>query len=284
MLLIAPTNRALDTVVTDILDTKVTENIVRVGGRAVDERIEPYSLHVMEQEAIGESTFELGTDFRYRFKRAKDAQEEYVFFAKEFITQKVTSRVLTRYLEDNHPDHFTNLLGPEKWVRLLHEQYGEEKERISIYSFWRRGKDIDFLSQPECSSDSGDDSDSESSSSVSSTPSDDRSDGPPIDSEEDLNESVRVISTDVDEFFAEVNVSPIPDVPSGDRDLDTLLDDARIWNMSREERESLHDHWTQDAIDLGVPTHEAEFETLWRNDQKRQKIYKEDKADVSGLS
>jgi hypothetical protein len=236
----------------------------------------------MEQEAIGESTFELGTDFRYRFKRAKDAQEEYVFFAKEFVTQKVTSRVLTRYLEDNHSDHFTNLLGPEKWIRLLHEQYGEEKERISIYTFWLRGKDIDFLSQPECSSDSGDDS--ESASSVSSVSSSDRSDGPSLGSEEDPNESEQVISTEVDEFFAEANVSPIPKAPSGDRDFDALLDDACIWNMSREERKTLHDHWTQDAINLGVPTHEAEFETLWRNDQQRQKIYKEDKADVSDLT
>jgi hypothetical protein len=95
---------------------------------------------------------------------------------------------------------------------------------------------------------------------------------------------VRVISTDVDEFFAEANVAPIPEVPSGGRDLDTLLGDARIWNMSGEERETLHDHWTKDAISLGVPTHEAEFETLWRNDRQRQKVYKEDKADVSGLT
>lgn len=354
VLMIAFTNHALDHMLCGVLDAKITDKIVRLGGRSADERISEYSIENLEMVA-GKSI--LDRSFGRHYRDLKETEKEIENFMREYMRKDASSDDITRYIATQYPEHFEYLLSPPNWASLLHQQAVDDEEGwtragrrgqrqeedASIYAFWREGKDISFLAYPifptpapppnppaktesvlprpanrfealavEATPAEEDPLDDDepvftefwespdawlgSTTSDSAKPQEDAqlAEEPAqpqvqvstiaADRETLVEADLRtVVRSNVEQFFSKAWLGPVPDLPTGNRDVGELLADGGIWDMSYAERQKLHEHWKKDVVAQRSATHVEDFERLRRQHEEAQKTYNEGRDEVSQI-
>jgi hypothetical protein len=158
--MIAFTNHALDHILCSVLDAKITSNIVRLGSRSADERISQYSIENMELVA-GQSR--LDRTFAKKNWDLRSIQDQLKKLMNRFLRITVDSAEIVQFLEFQYPEHFEHIIQPPRWISLLQElpSHGGDWQRVgkggrtvdsednSVYAYWRRGADVEFLQQCE---------------------------------------------------------------------------------------------------------------------------------------
>ncbi|KAG6889416.1 hypothetical protein C0992_005273 [Termitomyces sp. T32_za158] len=157
ILMIAFTNHALDHLLTGVLDVGITNKIVRLGSRSADERIKQFSIEEIEQIA-GRSR--LDRTFACDHRALKDIEKEIQKLMQEFSQTAIPSDAIITYLVIHYPEHAEHVQFPPSWISTIHavssadenagwQTIGSQanaKSDGSIYSFWERGVDLEFLS------------------------------------------------------------------------------------------------------------------------------------------
>jgi len=156
--MIAFTNHALDHILTSVLDAGITNKIARLGSRSTDERISQFSLEKLEIVA-GQSR--LDRTFARNHRELKAVEGEIEALMKNFAQSVIASEEITHYIETQYPDFSEHFLFPPRWVSIIHElstnteddwqQVGRRNRELdandgSLYGFWMRGGDLNFLS------------------------------------------------------------------------------------------------------------------------------------------
>ncbi|THH09391.1 hypothetical protein EW145_g2049 [Phellinidium pouzarii] len=161
ILLIAFTNHALDHMLTSVIESGITSKVVRLGGRSTDEMIKKYSIEELEKVA---NRSRLSRSLKSEFRDMKEVEEEIMALLKRFIETNIPSHVLVdSHLSILYPDHIQNLNLAPSWIQQLYHMQSldsddskdawkavrmkgkEETRDDSLYSFWKTGKDLDFL-------------------------------------------------------------------------------------------------------------------------------------------
>lgn len=160
--MIAFTNHALDHMLTSVLDAKITDNIVRLGSRSADERISQYSIESKEM-VVGRSA--LDRSFGQRHRALKTIEEDIRKHMQKLLKTTVDPEDIISYLDLSQPDPYDSLMNPPTWIhthRSLTSQGDGDNgqwqhvgtqgrtvaEDNSLYTYWRYGRDLDFLRTP----------------------------------------------------------------------------------------------------------------------------------------
>ncbi|KAF5326320.1 hypothetical protein D9611_000022 [Ephemerocybe angulata] len=342
VLMIAFTNHALDHMLHGVLDAKITDKIVRLGGRSADERVSQFSIDNLEQVA-GKAHAGLDRMSRRNYYDLKESEKAIETFMHKFMRKDASPEDITQYLRMQYPEHAEYLSSPPGWVRILYDDFvkqedgwstqgkkgkAKEVEKPTMYAFWVQGYDINFLSTPEYPQpvakpeaairadvtqkpanrfdilpqeqevEDEIDDDDEIWQSVDAWP-----EGPSpalsaVDESEfeflepadvgSLADGVEamqvqleaVVLSNVERFFLDLGERRVPEIPSSTRDLDYLLAEGLIWDMSITERQVLHKYWENDVLTRRAATHEEDFDALRRQHEKAQKVYNECKDEM----
>ena len=84
-------------------------------------------------------------------------------------------------------------------------------------------------------------------------------------------------------FFEALGEDGIPAVPLSDRALEELLEDGDVWNMSRYERQLLHEYWIEQARTQMQKNQQDEFERLRKMHASKVQEYSEIKEQVGAM-
>ncbi|KAI9445928.1 hypothetical protein H4582DRAFT_1843136 [Lactarius indigo] len=249
IVLIAFTNHALDHMVTSVLDANITTNVVRLGSRTSDPRIEEYSLHKLEQRS---DRGDLGRAIGREYAAMKQAEEEMTRILNRIQLPGLTWEDTEKFLDLHHPQHADSFKGPPFWIAELFRRAMEDEikngswtlvsnrkkipkdtEISGVYGFWKNGRDIEFIRPPP--------SPSKKATGKKKTQSDPRV-----------------------AFFNELSElgfeGPIPLVPSGSRSLEQLTRAYDVWSMSIPERQRLAESWEDDMRKIAYDSLLSDFE------------------------
>ncbi|TFK44429.1 hypothetical protein BDQ12DRAFT_672980 [Crucibulum laeve] len=155
ILMIAFTNHALDHLLTSILDAGITDKIVRLGSRSADERISKFSIETLEMVA-GQSR--LDRSFGHHHRELKLVEEQIKKLMNNFTQTAISSEKIMEYIAIQSPEHFEHISYPPSWISAVRETWQDGDgwtqadrrgrntvEDNSSYTYWLRGRDIDFL-------------------------------------------------------------------------------------------------------------------------------------------
>ncbi|KAI9431022.1 hypothetical protein H4582DRAFT_1335637 [Lactarius indigo] len=254
IVLIAFTNHALDHMVTSVLDANITTNVVRLGSRTTDPRIEQYSLHELEQRSgRGKLHRAIGREYA----AMKQAEVEMTRIMNQIQLPRLTWKNTESFLDSHHRQHADSFRGPPSWIAELFRLAMEDEiengewtqvsngrkapqnaEFSGIYGFWKDGRDIEFIWPRPFSS--GTDSDP------------------------------RVA------FFNELGFGGrIPLVPSGSRTVEQLAHVHDVWSMSMPERRCLATSWEDDMQKIAYDSLLPVFGRLRRRYMDACKVYED---------
>ncbi|KAI0313808.1 hypothetical protein OF83DRAFT_1248643 [Amylostereum chailletii] len=265
VVLISFTNHALDHMLSDILDARITTNIIRLGSRSADEHVAEYNLTKLEKIAGNDVERMLG---RREYAALKKTEEDIARVMDSIQLPRLSWEKVFEFLNIHYPEQADLFVSPPFWITELatevvkdEEEHGEwtkvesgKKKQgkddadleAGIYGFWKRCRDVEFLIAPPAQpvqvpvppSNGG----SEETSTVFVDP--------------------RVL------FFMNIGFHSIPPIPSTDRSLDELLEQSNIWNMSPAERHRLAAVWESELRSMAYDSNVAEFEALQRQYQE----------------
>ena len=157
IVLIAFTNHALDHMLLSIVRSDITKEIVRLGGRASEEAIKPFTMEELER-AASRSFFDRA--MRGEYKKLKETEEQIMKTLGRVIGHNTPSHVLLDYLRLAYPDHVQFLEEPPNWVSILrsltHVPEGDNWTTVgphqthkevdhSLYALWKDARDIQAL-------------------------------------------------------------------------------------------------------------------------------------------
>ncbi|KAH9008021.1 hypothetical protein EDB84DRAFT_1584586 [Lactarius hengduanensis] len=248
IVLIAFTNHALDHMLTSVLDAKITKNVVRLGSRTTDERIEQYSLYKLEQLS---GRGDLDGPIRRKYAAMKQAEEDMTRIMNRIQLPGLTWEDAERFLDFHHPQHADSFRGPPFWIaeRMRRDtedeiEHGEwtrvskgkkvpkDAEISGVYGYWKNARDIEFIRPPPSSS--------------KKAAGKKRTDSDP-----------RVA------FFDELGFEgQIPPVPSKSRTVEQLTRVYNVWSMSLSERQRLAESWEDDMRKITYDSLLSDFEQL----------------------
>ena len=260
-MLIAYTNLALDHMLTSILDAGITTNIVRLGARATNERIAQYTLNRLEQ-LVGQG--ELDRPRRRQYAIMKKVEEDMIRIMNKIQLPELTSGYAVEYLDFHYPQHADSLQSPPFWIaELFRKATDDEKENgewvevsrskkstqdteiKGIYGFWKSGRDIEFIQPPLTSSE----------------------------------------TTDARQtFFNELGFfGMIPQIPTGQRPLQSLVSGDSVWAMSLSERRCLAELWEDEMRRVAYQSNLGEFDDLKQQYKDACRVYEDVQDEVSRL-
>ncbi|KAH8976901.1 hypothetical protein EDB92DRAFT_1938185 [Lactarius akahatsu] len=261
IVLIAFTNHALDHMLTSVLDDKFTENVVRLGSRATDERIEQYSLYKLEQLS---GRRELDRSMGREYAAMKRVEEEMTRIMNRIQLPGLTWKDTERFLDFHYPQHADSFRGPPFWIAELLRRAVEDEiangewTRVSkgkkspqdadvseVYGFWKYARDIEFIRPLPSSS----------------------------------NRATSEKRTDPDPriaFFNELGFKgPIPLVPIGSRSVQQLTGVSNVWSMSICERQRLAESWEDEMRKIAYDSLLSDFDDLRTRYKDACKIYED---------
>ncbi|KAH9048671.1 hypothetical protein EDB83DRAFT_2632697, partial [Lactarius deliciosus] len=261
IVLIAFTNHALDHMLTSVLDAKITTNVVRLGSRTTDERLEQFSLYKLEQLS---GRGELDRPIRREYAVMKRVEEEMTRIMNRIQLPGITWEDAEKYLDFHHPQHADSFRGPPFWIAEYFQRISEDEtkngewKRVSkgkkasqdaeisgVYGLWKNGRDIEFI-QPRPSS------------------------SKKAAGKNETNSDPRVV------FFNELGFEgQIPPVPSGSRTLEQLTSVYNVWSMSLPERQRLAESWEDDIRNLAYASLVADFDQLKAQYKDACKVYED---------
>ncbi|KAH9011570.1 hypothetical protein EDB85DRAFT_1108865 [Lactarius pseudohatsudake] len=252
IVLIAFTNHALDHMLTSVLDANITTNVVRLGSRTTDARIEQYSLHELEQRSgRGDLNRAIGREYA----TMKKAEEEMTRTMNRIQLPGLTWENTERFLNLHHPRHANSFRGPPFWIEELFRRATEDEiengewTQVSkgrkapqntkgVYGFWVNGQDIEFIQTR------------------------------PFSSRTYLDPRVA--------FFNEIGFEgQIPRVPSGSRTVEQLTRVYDVWSMSFSERQRLAESWEDDMRKTAYDSLLPVFDRLRRQYKVACKVYED---------
>jgi hypothetical protein len=154
--MIAFTNHALDHMLLSVLDAKITSKIVRLGSRSADERISQYSIENLEMVA-GKSR--LNKSFNGQYRALKGVEEQLRELIGKYVKTTLDSDEIIQYLEVQYPEELDQLNNPPPYVSILRAAAWDDgtwqvagaggRAKViddnSIYGYWRKGRDLEFL-------------------------------------------------------------------------------------------------------------------------------------------
>ncbi|KAI0092232.1 hypothetical protein BDY19DRAFT_929008 [Irpex rosettiformis] len=253
IVLIAYTNHALDHMLTEILDSNITTNIVRLGSRSSDERIAEFTLDKLEQIS---SKSNLDRNIGRQYRVMKELEEEMSDVMRSIQLPVVSWDSVHSHLSIHYTDHGDAFEAPPFWIQELfnrmqvdeeengvwQEVKGKGKQRDdpnlskTLYGFWKEGKDIEFITpvilEIPVTKKKGT-----------------RPKGPS--KPQAQAQGPAVFSPLVIEFFQELGFgSMLPPVPSTTRPLETLRNVPTVWGMSLDERTRLAYEWEREIRDM----------------------------------
>jgi len=255
-----------------VLDANITKNVVRLGSRATDQRIEQYSLYRLE-ELSGRASGDLERPIKREYATMKRAEEEMTCIVNLIQLPELSWEDAERFLDFHYPLHADSFRDPPFWVAELlgrkrqdeiengewtrvskkGKQGSKDPEISGVYGFWKNGEDIEFI-QPRPS--------------TSKSAAGKKGNDP----------DPRVA------FFNDLGFGGlIPPIPYGDRPLDSLTNVDNVWSMSYPERQRLAESWEEDMQHIAYDSCRAEFDQL-REERKACKDYEDIKDEVSWFS
>ena len=140
-----------------VLDTGMTQKMVRLGSRSADERVSKFSIENLEM-VQGKSR--LDRTFGHHHRELRDVEDEIKKLMSDFIKAEVQSSSITQYLELQYPEHHEHIINPPAWISTIKplnfdvddgdwKQVGKGGHQIdvdkSMYAFWRAGEDMAFI-------------------------------------------------------------------------------------------------------------------------------------------
>ncbi|KAH9048647.1 hypothetical protein EDB83DRAFT_2676911 [Lactarius deliciosus] len=240
IVLIAFTNHALDHMLTSVLDDKITENVVRLGSRATDERIEQYSLYKMEQRS---GRRELDRSMGREYAAMKRVEEEMTRIMNRIQLPGLTWEDTEGFLDFHYPQHADSFREPPFWIsELLRRADADVSE---VYGFWKYARDIEFIRPLPSSS----------------------------------NRATGEKRTDPDPriaFFNELGFKgPIPLVPIGSRSVQQLTGVSNVWSMSICERQCLAESWEDEMRKIAYDSLLSDFDHRRTRYKDACKVYED---------
>ncbi|KAL5513488.1 hypothetical protein ACEPAH_3887 [Sanghuangporus vaninii] len=300
ILLIAFTNHALDHMLSSVINSGITSNVVRLGGRSADETIKRYSIEELERSS-GRSYFDRAMKSEYR--TIKETEDEIMKLLKRVIGINVPSQVLLNHISMLYPDHVDHLELPPPWIlelQSLHgsfhedewQQSGAKRKRTvqdsSLYAFWKSCRDLEFLRDAQAQktlrtgssasanrfhrlspvSDSVDShaavlSEGSKVETPMSVDEDDSGSTSPRSSTSELYRHNTSL-TEGEVFLQAHGMVDLPQEPLSDRPLETLLDGSHcdVWEYSAVERSRIDAHWTAQYRESEYESQRRRFEDL----------------------
>ncbi|KAG8872870.1 hypothetical protein FRB97_007276 [Tulasnella sp. 331] len=277
ILLIAFTNHALDNILVQVLEKKITDKIVRLGSRSKHEIIEKYGLK--ELMTIGGESGMAKAASAERWK-LRDIQKEIDKLVDKIVKRDVPINDMDSHLARQYPNHADELDNPPFWTaKLFEDSLGWENAdgrpiATTLLQFWQEGGDLAFITPPAPPSEelgnqrkTGRGKGKGKGKGKSDELSDNRF--------ADLDESPREPGQSVPElqmdlwrerallFFDELGFADIPEVPLTARSIsEGLLEDWEVWKMSLSERRCLYDFWVNEVREMSYEKDTTAFELL----------------------
>jgi hypothetical protein len=253
--------------VTSVLDANITKNLVRLGSRSTDERIQQYSLYNLEQVS---GRGELDRPMRREYGVMKRLEEDMTRITNRIQLPGLTWSDAENFLDFHYPQHADSLRGPPFWIAELFRRNEEDEEEngewsqvphkgkkasqdpqiAGVYGLWKNGRDIEFIRpRPPPKKAAG---------------------------EKGTNTDPRVV------FFNELGYGGrIPPAPSGSRSLQQLTGVDNVWSMSLRERQRLAESWEDDMRKIAYDSLLAEFDQLREQYKEACKAYEDIQDEVS---
>lgn len=268
ILLIAFTNHALDNIITHVLDKGLTEKVVRLGSRSNDENLAKYTLEQIMRTKKSQAERSAGK----QYAMMKDAQQKMstlMFRIGSTIPAEEDLRpYLRRYCRQQHD----SLYKPPSWIQLLLNDSEDwqtvlkrgSRTRTEV-EIWRTGEDIAFITPPPDSTQGPNQSQNPAKKATRRydlLPKEADEDSTTEDEDEDEEPDPPSWPDRMADFFAQFNISGIPEIPSSNRPLDQLLNNPDVWSMSIKERGDLYSHWADQVREHVRDPQKAEFNRL----------------------
>ncbi len=292
--MIAFTNHALDHMLLSLLDAKITTNLVRLGSRSSDERINEYTLDKLERMKDGASSPLDQIVRKERFSMGQ-LEDEMRTILRHIQTPAHTWETVTNYLQETFPDHLDSFMSPPFWIDKLAEDLRQDikaegqwttvntkkKGRDvdipnTIYSFWKTGQDISFLQPPQ----------PPQSTAVSAK-------GKRGKQQKKKQEQELIFAAELQEYLTRMNSffvslgfpeGMIPSTPTASRPIDELLVVDAIWNMSFGERQTLAAFWEREMRTFAYNKHRQDYEERREEYEAACKRFNDAKDEVSSNS
>lgn len=257
--MIAFTNHALDHLLGNVLEAKITNRIARLGTRLTDDRLARNTLDALERNEGGYTSH----GYRIAYKHLKEVEQEFKEVMEIFEADTVPVKDVQAWLDLCHHSLLLSIDYPPEWVGVIRaENKGwktqtrggverQDENQDSWYAFWKTGKDIKFLQDliatptalvqsrgsPSVARQNRFDvlqdrpiqTPTEKPKNVTQSPSPDRE------------------SNKFTAFFRDHDVPAPTTLPTGDRIIDVLLGTSDVWSMSLDERLRLGDYWEEQA-------------------------------------
>ncbi|KAK0443139.1 uncharacterized protein EV420DRAFT_1649417 [Desarmillaria tabescens] len=260
IVMIAFTNHALDHMLLSLLDAKITTNLVRLGSRSSDERINGYTLDKLERMKDGASSplDQIVRKERFAMGRLEDEMRTIL---QHIQTPSHTWETVITYLQETFPDHLASF----EELREDIEAEGEwktvnaKKKRRdvdipnTIYSFWKTGQDISFLQPPQPPRTTAR-----------------SSQGKKGKQQQQRQAQELIIPAELHQaylirmnnFFVPLGFPEgmVPLIPTTSRPVDELLVTDAIWSMSVEERQALSAFWEAEMRTFAYNKHRQDYE------------------------
>ncbi|KAH9066137.1 hypothetical protein EDB87DRAFT_1732090 [Lactarius vividus] len=263
IVLIAFTNHALDHMLTSVLDAKITKNVVRLGSRTTDERIEQYSLYKLEKLS---GRGDLDRPIRREYAAMKQVEEEMTRIMNRIQLPGLTWEDAERFLDFQYPQHADSFREPPFWIAELFRRIkadeiengewkqaskgkksSQDAEISGVYALWKNGRDIEFIQPPASSSKKA------------------KAAG-----KKGADPDPRVV------FFNDLGFEgQIPRIPSGSRSVEQLTIVYNVWSMSLPERQRLAEAWEDDMRKIAYESLLAEFDQLKEQYKDACKVYED---------
>ncbi|KAK0199718.1 hypothetical protein DFS33DRAFT_1398406 [Desarmillaria ectypa] len=271
IVMIAFTNHALDHMLLSLLDAKITTNLVRLGSRSSDERINEFTLDKLERMKDGTSSPLDQIVRKERFSMGR-LEDEMRTILQHIQTPSHTWETVTNYLQETFPDHLVSFMDPPFWIDRLAEELRQDIEAEgewitvdtkkksrdvdipnTIYSFWKTGQDISFLQPPRPPQNIARPSKGKKG------------------KHQQKNQAQELILaaelqqdylTRMKNFFVPLGFPEgmVPSISTTSRPIDELLVTDAIWNMSVEERQALSAFWEVEMRTFAYHKHRQDYE------------------------
>ncbi|KAK0443129.1 uncharacterized protein EV420DRAFT_1067387 [Desarmillaria tabescens] len=270
IVMIAFTNHALDHMLLSLLDAKITTNLVRLGSRSSDERINGYTLDKLERMKDGASS-PLDQIVRKEWFAMDRLEDEMRTILRHIQTPSHTWETVANYLQEAFPDHLFSFMDPPFWIDQLAEDLRQDIEAEgewktvntkkkrrdvdipnTIYSFWKTGQDISFLQPPQPPLTTA------------------RSSKGKKGKQQQRQAQELILAAELQqEYLTRMNnlfvplgypEGMVPPIPMTSRPIDELLITDTIWSMSVEERHALSAFWEAEMRTFAYNEHRQDYE------------------------
>ncbi|KAG8869904.1 hypothetical protein FRB97_000632 [Tulasnella sp. 331] len=151
ILLIAFTNHALDNILVQVLEKKITDKVVRLGSHSKHEVIVKYGLKELLKTSSQSGMGKAASAERWKLK---DIQKDMETLMEKIVKRIVPIGDMGSHLTKQYPNHANELDKPPFWVDKLFEDSLEWENAdgrpvaATLLQFWLEGGDLAFITPP----------------------------------------------------------------------------------------------------------------------------------------